>query len=965
VAVSESLSDKVCTINVELTDQNFGCSYETDLLPAVVHHINFSTDVIFTQQEFDYLTGLTPHQRIDSAALAQVMRYLAAKNKFSSIKVIISEVRDQGDAIRSDSDMPARAVNLFFEMTGLWSFDKVSFQGPLQSKEHYRSLYLLEAGEPFNKDKHEHSLKKIKQELEAQGFFEAHLEIYFDYNKLTKSVIVIIVIDPGKKFVIKETEITFSSDICAEDLREELATKVRSQFNDQLCGTFYSQENLENYILLLKKYLGRKGFADALVKIKKSLNYPEGSINIFVQIAVTKKRKFVFLGNHFFSKNYLLDSIGSFGNAVSFVPESLLQEELKHVYEAKGFFDTSILVKSNDEGSCFFIIDEGVRRAVGSIVICEATAFPTSVLESIFSASFKTGFIEEEALKDACSMLKQFYVKEGFWDIAIEYATLLRQPLLTKKAHKMHDIIITIKEGVCRHLASVDVRGSFPEYFHWPDALYKDVDKAFDPSLIGTQRQLLMNYFHERGYLYVQLRHELVTDENDSSRVHLIWQVSGSLEQVHFGKLIVRGSSSFPFANLMREMAFKEGDIWNQERLRESLSRLIGLTIFDSVYLYPHEVDKPEHSKIVIAKVIADDPFEIRLRFGFQQVSQTFLAFRKGTTYKLGGSFLYKNPTQSADVLCLEGDITRFYRNISGSYQRPWLAHYPVRTTLKGYTNKYIQPLFIGSDKSLYQATQQGFLVGLRRRWPFLDIGITLGNEWMETNHLSKELAYAINFEPALIDKKIPYVFIEPDIALNSLDNQLNPTRGLLTIFSAKLMIPWQRLQPSQGFLKLLFDQSLFFPFTDRVVLGFRFRFGHIFNKDFNHIMPPERFYLGGQNSIRSYEPDFGPPLGICIDEDGKKQLVPRGGRSVLAINFEARCIVWRALSIVLFQDLGTLIDPLGIHGSFGHLIAGSGFGLRYNTPIGPVRFDIGWKWKKYYPEESSYAWFLTLGHAF
>ena len=400
-------------------------------------------------------------------------------------------------------------------------------------------------------------------------------------------------------------------------------------------------------------------------------------------------------------------------------------------------------------------------------------------------------------------------------------------------------------------------------------------------------------------------------------------------------------------------------------RLKELLVALTRLGVFESVHVYPDQVATPQEKKMVMVKLVHDDPFELRVRAGFQQVSKTFLEFRKGTTYKLGGSLVYKNPTNAADRIKFDADVTsRFYRNIALIYERPWIGSHPVNTQMKGYSNKYIQPIFIGSDKPLYQATQQGFLVAFKRRWQYVDAGITVGNEWMETNHLSAQVARAINFEPALIDKKVPYIFIEPDVVFNYLDNMLNPTSGLLTIFSGKLMIPWQRIKPSQGFLKLLFDQSVFISPWSRVVFGFRFRFGHIFNRDFNNIMPPERFFLGGQNSIRSYEPDFGPPLGAFVESSGKVQLVPRGGRSLINMNLEARIAVWGSLGLVIFQDIGALIDA-GCPEVENHILAGTGFGIRYNTPVGPLRFDIGWKWRRYYEQEPMYAWFLTLGHAF
>jgi len=67
----------------------------------------------------------------------------------------------------------------------------------------------------------------------------------------------------------------------------------------------------------------------------------------------------------------------------------------------------------------------------------------------------------------------------------------------------------------------------------------------------------------------------------------------------------------------------------------------------------------------------------------------------------------------------------------------------------------------------------------------------------------------------------------------------------------------------------------------------------------------------------------------------------------------------------VLFQDVGMLGNGGICQVGANRMLACSGFGVRYQTPIGPFRFDVGWRWHKYHCRERSYAWFLTFGHAF
>jgi len=149
------------------------------------------------------------------------------------------------------------------------------------------------------------------------------------------------------------------------------------------------------------------------------------------------------------------------------------------------------------------------------------------------------------------------------------------------------------------------------------------------------------------------------------------------------------------------------------------------------------------------------------------------------------------------------------------------------------------------------------------------------------------------------------------------------------------------------------------------VVAALRFRCGHIFYREFSAIMPSERFYLGGSHSLRGYDADLAPPLGIFIDDEHKEHVVPRGGRSMVNGNIELRIPVLKQVGAVLFQDLGALSGTMFANFKPQDILASTGFGVRIFTPLGPLRFDIGWKWRKQIPSERSFAWFLTFGQAF
>jgi len=200
---------------------------------------------------------------------------------------------------------------------------------------------------------------------------------------------------------------------------------------------------------------------------------------------------------------------------------------------------------------------------------------------------------------------------------------------------------------------------------------------------------------------------------------------------------------------------------------------------------------------------------------------------------------------------------------------------------------------------------------------------------------------------------------------LNFLDKDLNPRRGTFSLLSLKGMFPTNQMFYDSFFVKLLCEHSSFVSIAEAVTFALRVRFGHIFHREFCDVTPNERFYLGGANSVRSYQADHCPPLGCFVDCDGNANTVPRGGKTMVNINVEARIATLKNIDLVLFQDMGVLSGDNFADFTVNNLVAGTGFGVRYFTPVGPLRFDIAWKWKKHAKNEPRSNWFLTFGQAF
>jgi len=137
-------------------------------------------------------------------------------------------------------------------------------------------------------------------------------------------------------------------------------------------------------------------------------------------------------------------------------------------------------------------------------------------------------------------------------------------------------------------------------------------------------------------------------------------------------------------------------------------------------------------------------------------------------------------------------------------------------------------------------------------------------------------------------------------------------------------------------------------------VIAFRLMAGGISSADSSGFIPVEdRFYSGGSNSIRGWNrSELGPKR-----DSGS----PLGGKSIFESNVEIRHpLVWR-LSLVAFLEAGNVWEK-SYSWDLKHLGYAAGSGIRMDTPVGPVRFDVGFPlWN----EKKNPQFFISVGQAF
>lgn len=930
--------DFACTID---------CSHSKE---AIIEHITqevpepftlgtllLNSDNHFSKQELAYLLGARQGQTVTPEALASAVNYLCAKEQFQTITI--------------KTEPGSKGVKLWFDLKAHWILADISFSGVPLGKTQYLQYYDIQPGEPFSEEKHEASLEKLQQAFYNMGYKNFTCVPTIKRDKASKRVYVSIACNKGKQFTINQLQVSVAS-IKAEGTRA-LQASVEQLLQKHLNGKGYCQELINSATKMAQEYIIESGYTKSSIKLQEAVDSKNNRVALYFTINVGKKRNFTVLGNHFFSDHELQKMITKFGHSVGLLPSSLLAQDIVEQYHKKGFWNVQVSDSEHDDGAFFFVIKEGIRAVIKEVVVKGTEHYAAQTLMKKFFSGLIGRPFDASLLQKELDRLLMFYRQQGFLDVVV-----LKKEYEQIETSASYRLVLVIDEGKQTFLQEVLFDDEYKALAKKKEFYVPRNKIPFDQTVVAKQHDVIADYFKSKGYLNVKADPTLI---KDGDAVTISWHITKG-EPIQFGKVVLKGSASTAHKTVLTTLGVTDGMRWDKDRLQLGYLRLKELDVFKQIRIHPLQSSEP-FSRDLMVYLQEDDPFEVRVRAGFQQVSKNF-ALKKGSTYKAGVSFLWRNPTKHGDLLRFDADFTRFEQRIDVAYRVPGLLRIPLMTTIKGYANDYTQPLAAGSRKTLYRVTQEGVLASFSSQTRHTSTGLTMGVEWSETKDISEDLAAAIHFKADLISKKIPFIFIEPSLFVDLLDDKINPTKGLFFAASLKGMFP---LRTSSYFVKLLVEKGMFFPVIKHhsIICGARIRFGHIFKTTFSKIMPPERFYLGGANSLRGYLPDACPPLGTFTDDAGVVQRVPQGGKSMVNMNVELRVPVTKKIDWVLFQDFGVLVEDIQSLSHGNNNLAATGLGIRYQTSIGPLRFDIGWKWRKPFPEDAGYAWFLTFGHAF
>lgn len=455
--------------------------------------------------------------------------------------------------------------------------------------------------------------------------------------------------------------------------------------------------------------------------------------------------------------------------------------------------------------------------------------------------------------------------------------------------------------------------------------------KRFSDEALKKDIVAIRNIFLDMSYAYVDVDYEIQLDTT-LQLVGITYLINPGPVS-HFGATTIEGNKHVDEEFIRKQFNYREGEDYNKSLLDKTRESLYHLQLFSVVSVLPQKDKTMLRDPIPVNLYIEEAP-RLNTEFGVGYGTEDKFRAFVDLTY-LG--FLGTAPR--INIYAKHSAIEPYYLSVK------WTQ--PQVFDKKGSVS--INP-FIGSNKEPGYETRT--------------YGLNLPVTYRFTKKLDATLTYYYEKVKQLIEEGDPefpdpedenYLYNKSGVLLSSVFStarpKFSPDQGVNLSMGMKLN--GYKFGGDFSYLRLWGDFRSYQKIDD-LVLALRGMIGGIHSSDDSGFIPVEdRFYSGGSNSIRGWSrSDLGPKR-----ESG----TPLGGKSILEGNAELRYPLFWRLSGVAFFEGGNVWEKAFSY-KINELAYAAGGGLRVDTPIGPVRFDVGFPlWN----EKKSPQFFISVGQAF
>jgi len=722
------------------------------------------------------------------------------------------------------------------------------------------------------------------------------------------------------------------ADIVILGNRRIEADAIRRTIKTQ-SGDIYMAQNLSND---LKAIYGMGYFEDVRIEAE---DIADGKRIIFQVREKPTIRLINFSGNRVIENDKLQENLDiKTGSILNIFKVQSNIKRMEDLYKEKNYHNVKITyaIKSleNNQGDLEFSIDEGEKIKIKEIRFEGNAAFPAKKLKGIMKTDEKgfwswitsSGELNREDLNQDVELLTAFYHNNGYIQARVG------EPVVDF-ANEWITVTIKIDEGARFKVGKVSVSGdlltSEPELLK---LLKISRAEYYSREVMRNDVLALNDYYADEGYAYADVMPKI-----DQNAKELLVDIDYGItrnSQVYFERIQISGNTKTRDKVIRRELQSYEQELFSGKKLKRGIRNLYRLDYFEDIKVNTVKGSAPD--KMILDINVKEKPTgTFTVGGGYSSVENVFFV----------GSVTQRNLFGRGQILQFKGEIGGRTTRYNLSFTEPWLFDIPLSAGVDLYDQE--------RDYDTYDLDSTG--VAIRFGYPVWDytrMYMTYGYDISDMYNLDEGLS---NYFKTMEGKNVTSS-ITPSIRYDSRDRVFNPTEGSSHALSVEYAGDF--LGGDIGFTKYIGELGHYIPLFWGTV-GFAHAKAGLIDQHPGELLPPyDRFYLGGINSLRGFKwQDLSP-----VDENGDKI----GGDKYVQFNLEYIFPLLKDAGVmgVVFYDTGNVYnDDEDI--ALDNLRQSAGFGIRWYSPMGPIRLENGFILDPKDGESKSGKWEFTMGSAF
>lgn len=657
-------------------------------------------------------------------------------------------------------------------------------------------------------------------------------------------------------------------------------------------------------------------FSDIQIDVKTT---DKGKVVTFVVIERPPIKAIYISGNKKVKTDDIKDKLKVKTNTVlniEKIKESV--DEVKKLYASKGYYATKVNYEIDYEEdyqvTAKFLVEESIKAFVRNINFVGNTAFKSDKLKSLMSVREKgifswftgSGILDEENLEDDKKRIEAFYADNGY----VRVKTGIPDIKISKDG-KTISITLPVEEGNVYKVGAIDFAG---DLILKKEALFRSLKSksgnTFRSSIYQEDVLALTDLYQDKGFAFCEISPLTLIDDN-TRNVNITFEISKG-QEIYFNRINILGNAKTRDKVVRRELKFAEGDRFSATKLKDSKKKLKNTTFFKDVDMKIIKTDEPD--KINLDLTVEERPTgSLNVGVGYSSVDKVILT----------GSVSQDNFLGTGRKLSFEASIGSVTQQYRFSYLEPYLFDMNLAAGLSVFNFKRIM------DNYDYQQ-QGGSLSFIRPLTDDVRSGIRYRYETTTVTNIEDTASdYIKEQQGTKVTSSVTYF-----LGQNTIDDILNPNKGINTEISFELAggpfagdnyfhrtIAYYGQFIPAGF----WDSTFFLKGTAGVIRPYGGK----------NLPVYEKFYVGGMNTIRGFK------YGEAGPKDETGEVI--GGNNELVFNIEWIFPIYKPAGIkgVVFYDSGAGFDD-----SKGFMLkdmrAGAGFGIRWFSPLGPIRLELG-----------------------